>query len=285
MTETAVQIGRDKHLSGVVSLPPSGGAPATGVVLMNAGVIHRIGPHRFNVKLARRLAHQGFPVIRIDLTGLGDSAVPSNALPYETQSVADLQAAMDSLSALTGATSFLLAGICSGARNAWATALADERVRGIWMLDGHFLPTKKTPLHFWSRKVAHEGLWPLSRRLALRMVRQLRSRAGATAADPPPVPWDSAQARRRFLDELSRLVGRGVHPCFAYSGSNLRDYSYDNQLEDVFRGKVPAGSVTVHFMPEVDHTLTTLGGQATVAAQIEAFCMSLTENAATRPDR
>lgn len=280
MTEVAVQAGGHRHLSGVVSLPDPGSTTPLGIILMNAGVIHRVGPHRFNVKLARRLAGLGYPVLRLDLSGLGDSLAPPNGLPYEAQSVADLQSGMESLAAVSGATSFVLAGICSGARNAWATALVDERVRGVWMVDGFYLQTRKTPWHYWVRKAAHEGLWPLARRLVLRLPQQFANR-GKAADDASRIRRKTPDAEERFLGELSRLVRRGVRPCFVYSGSRLRQYSYESQLNDRLRGRVPAGAVTVHFMPEVDHTLTTLDGQAVVARQVEEFCKSITAGAMT----
>lgn len=275
MTESVVLLGSERHLSGVATLPATGARTSLGIVLMNAGVIHRVGPHRFNVKLARRLALQGHAVLRLDLSGLGDSGVPSRGLSYEAQSVADIQAAMDSLSAIAGVQTFVVAGLCSGARHAWETALVDQRVHGVWMMDGFFMPTWKTPAHYWSRRIAHERPWPFAKRLVSRLVRQFATRLKPSPAAVAPAWQDPAVARRRFVDDLSILATRGVRTCFAFSGSFLRDYSYEAQLEDVIQGSVPASLVQVHFMPEVDHTLTTLNAQRRTAAQLEAFCAGL----------
>ena len=103
--------------------------------MLNAGVIHRIGPHRFNVKLARALASQGAAVLRMDLSGQGDSGVHPQALPFQEQAIADLRAAMDHLQRICSVDRFVIAGICSGAFNGLATALVDERVAGLWMLE------------------------------------------------------------------------------------------------------------------------------------------------------
>src|ERR1044072_1198890 len=50
------------------------------IVFFNAGMIHRIGPNRIHVKLARKLSNEGYDVFRFDLGGQGDSI----ALPGHT---------------------------------------------------------------------------------------------------------------------------------------------------------------------------------------------------------
>jgi hypothetical protein len=72
MNEEAVLIGGS--LVGILSRPPAGVDPAMpGVLLLNAGRIHRVGPNRLYVAIARRLAAMGFAVCRFDLSGIGDS--------------------------------------------------------------------------------------------------------------------------------------------------------------------------------------------------------------------
>jgi hypothetical protein len=47
--------------------------PAVMFVLLNAGAVHRQGPFRLYVHLARRLAALGFSCVRFDQPGIGDS--------------------------------------------------------------------------------------------------------------------------------------------------------------------------------------------------------------------
>ena len=63
--EMVVRFGDAESLVGIVTLP-SAPTNSTAVVLLNAGVIHRVGPHRMNVQLARRLAARGFTALRFD---------------------------------------------------------------------------------------------------------------------------------------------------------------------------------------------------------------------------
>src|SRR5205823_3052307 len=54
--------------------------PRRAIVLLDAGATYRIGPNRLHVELARRLARDGDLVLRIDQSGIGDSA-PRDGAP------------------------------------------------------------------------------------------------------------------------------------------------------------------------------------------------------------
>jgi hypothetical protein len=54
--------------------------------MSNAGMLHRVGPYRLHVRLARDLARMGFSSLRVDLADTGDSPLRPG-LTY-TQSVA-----------------------------------------------------------------------------------------------------------------------------------------------------------------------------------------------------
>jgi pimeloyl-ACP methyl ester carboxylesterase len=101
------------------------------VILINTGSNHHVGPNRLHVNLARRLAGEGFHVLRMDISGVGDSLVRPGGREnhmYSACAPEDVQAAMDALSARTRASRFVLVGICSGAYVAFHTSLADRRV-------------------------------------------------------------------------------------------------------------------------------------------------------------
>jgi len=50
MKESGFRFGRARHLVGVVGLPASP-ADNVGVIVLNAGMVHRIGPFRLHVEL------------------------------------------------------------------------------------------------------------------------------------------------------------------------------------------------------------------------------------------
>ena len=114
MREEAVCLGENGSLVGVVTLPPAKPKSDIAFVLLNAGLIHRVGPKRLYVRLARALASLGFIVLRFDLSGLGDSDYRRDDLPEEESVRRDVRQAMDFLNQEKDVKGFVLMGICAG---------------------------------------------------------------------------------------------------------------------------------------------------------------------------
>jgi dienelactone hydrolase len=126
-----------RPLFGILTRPvaPRPGLPA--IVLVNAGCVPRFGPHRQYLPLARRWAALGFSVLRLDLSGIGDSPVGEGAeenVTYPPGALDDLGRALDWLEGEARAERFVLAGLCSGADIAF-TAGRDPRVAGLVMMN------------------------------------------------------------------------------------------------------------------------------------------------------
>jgi len=264
LNEVSFSFGAQRHLGATLTLPSDGHAPRMGVVLLNVGIIHRIGPHRFNTKLARALAQGGWATLRVDLSGQGDSGAPGDPLPFEQQAVADLQAAMDHFQRLCAVEQFVIAGICSGAYSGLAAALADRRVAGLWMLDGYAYPTARTRWNRYLHPLSETsprtfGSW--TRKLGRRAVRAIRP---VDSRSTTQEVWDfgrSAPSREVFGRDVQALVDRGVAVCFVYSGSMRWYFNYQDQLRDAFSEFDFVGRVRCEYLPQADHTATTLAAQ------------------------
>jgi pimeloyl-ACP methyl ester carboxylesterase len=137
MKEQVVTLGKFQSLIGVITEPDPAvkkmDLPA--VILLNAGLIHRVGPNRFYVRIARSLAEMGFTTLRLDLSGIGDSKVRPDNLPFEKSNVDDTRQAMDYLSEKMGFQKFLLMGHCGGGINSFKTAQEDTRVAGVVIIN------------------------------------------------------------------------------------------------------------------------------------------------------
>lgn len=272
MSEVSIAFGAERHLIGTLSLPPATGPAPCAVLLLNAGVIHRIGPHRFNVKLARALAQRGIPSLRFDLSGQGDSRLPAQAQSFERQAVEDLKIAMDHMQRLCGIDHFIIAGICSGAQNGLAVADEDPRVTGLWMLDPYIYPTRKT---HWIRyrMQLKTGWWRTVRSwvasLGQQVIERMRQYLRPRTDEPAVVDYGHrTPSRAAFAALLNRLSERGTRICLIYTGSMLWHFNYPEQLHDAFAGEPFLDRVRCEFIPDVDHTATLLRSQQRLIGQM-----------------
>ena len=118
MNEQVFRFGTGDQLLGVLKRPSSIDNELPIAIILNAGIVHRVGPFRLHVDLARVLANRGFSSLRMDLSGLGDSAIRTDVPEGTDRAMLDVRDAMDALEAELGADRFVPIGLCSGAYNA-----------------------------------------------------------------------------------------------------------------------------------------------------------------------
>ena len=236
MKEEIATFGRDCEMVGIVSRPPGATEPdkRPAILLLNVGILHRIGPFRLSVDLARKCADAGFLTMRFDLSGLGDSTVRHGSSQTRPPVQADVGEAMDFISARWGIQRFILWGLCTGAVNAHNTALVDERVCGLICLDGYAYPTARFTLNrYLPFLLSPLKLWKFLR------WRVTKSIAPNTLSDTDEMqdtfgwvlPPKSTVAR-----ELQALIERDVRLLYIFSGDSQtrRSYNYQGQFRDMF---------------------------------------------------
>lgn len=263
--EQAVRIGPHENLVGVLSVPDRIDPDRPSAVILNAGVLHRIGPHRLHVLLARRLAAAGLPALRLDLAGIGDSVAVEGARSFRESAVADTRVALDDLAARWGTRRFVVFGLCSGADNALAAAAADDRIAAIVILDPPTYRTPRSRLRKLRRRVealgpagtVRWGLEVAERRLRDRW-RALRAPAGGPDDAPsegretPPLPV--------YREQLRGLLRRGVKIFSIFSGGLGDRYNHVDQIFEYLpelRGQLERA-----YFPEANHMFTERDAQA-----------------------
>jgi alpha-beta hydrolase superfamily lysophospholipase len=295
MSEQAVVFGDADGLVGVVTDPPTADRsaveckPCPAVILFGAGFIHRVGPNRLNVKLARRLAARGFTVLRFDLAGFGDSAPTS--LPLAESAMRDTIAAMDFLAASRGAREFLLVGLCSGAACALYAAWRDRRVVGAALLNP---------------RPRHSGLFArLHQRCVVRKYRQLGlsdpasflqtvawkgslkkawriGRAAAGIARGGTNQDDGMQEIASVAAKLHAMAERGVRfLVVASEWDQAWDYVELIRAEAHFAPRLPE-EIAVHAVAGADHTFTLERLQQSLFAAIDDWSGTWTPALAQR---
>jgi alpha/beta superfamily hydrolase len=138
LAEHPVLLRSDPLLFGIVTIPPEGEVRRRGVVLLNSGGDHHIGPRRLYVSLAREWAKRGYVVLRMDLSGLGDSAAqpgqPVNEL-FPIGAIDDIRVAVEFIRRQHAVSDVTLTGICSGASHAVRAGMAGVQVNRLLLIN------------------------------------------------------------------------------------------------------------------------------------------------------
>ena len=260
MAEQTLILGAENHL--VATLTPANGGrtvpPRWVAVLSNAGVIPRIGPHRMNVRLARRFADMGIPSIRFDLSGLGDSLRSSSTLPIEQQWVADTRAAMDTAQAQFGCNRFFMVGFCSGAEVAHFAALEDRRLRAAVLWDWYSHTTLQSRLRAALYKLRRAGPQKVVHKLLAR-VWPAAHRSNAAVSETPESLAQVVQqvpSREEYTGRIQALVDDGVELLFAYSGGEPERFNHRGQFRGMFGGYAFVDKVAFTYLEISDHLVT-----------------------------
>ncbi|MGN6092287.1 MAG: alpha/beta fold hydrolase [Luteibacter jiangsuensis] len=253
MREEAHRFGRGRHLVGIAGVP-DGTSGETGVIVLNAGLVHRIGPFRLHVELTRHLNEAGYPTLRFDLSTLGDSGATGGGLTRAQQVCADLDDAMNLLKARAGCERFVLVGLCSGAQNAHIVAATDPRVSGAVFLDGYAYRTLGYKLRHYLPRLVDPSRW----------ARMLRRKPDASTDRPAsePVFAVAPAPREEVIADFTGMVERGMKLYLVYSGGISNYFNHARQFRECFGRVMSHPAVTTRYVAETDHTYILTGDRA-----------------------
>lgn len=276
MRERAVSFGSHRGLAGIVTEPDtSGEGPRRAVILSNVGMHSRIGPFRIWVDFARRLAQQGYYVLRFDLSGTGDSELRAGTLRDQELVDLDMAEASSWLADKLGIEQFVLVGLCSGVAGGHAMAARDPRVVAAIFIDGYAYRTSG----FYFRRYAIRYLQPERwARFARRRIAQLRrgpqARDESLKAAPrfytgltPPLP--------QFRADIRRMTSRGIPLLFIYTGEVQEWFNGRRQLFEMLGARFPRHGITVEYRGTADHLFESLGERERLLQRMCGWIQSL----------
>jgi hypothetical protein len=270
VSERACTFGSQGSLVGILCEPHGGSAPRLpGVLLLNAGLDHHVGPNRLNVDLARHLAGLGFTSLRFDLSGLGDSEPRRDQRSDEERAIADVAEAMDFLGELRGVSGFVVIALCSGVDPAHAVAVRDPRVRGAVFLNGYEYPTVRTlrrhRLLRACRALVPAGYVRLLRRWLRRGGPAEVGRSAIFARTYPPVA--------QFRGDLRAMLARGTELLFLYTRHHYDIVRIGQFTDMIGEPAVPRG-IEVDYWPALDHVLTPVAERRRAVDRIGAWALA-----------
>jgi pimeloyl-ACP methyl ester carboxylesterase len=135
--ERRVAFGEGASLRGVLCTPTGVSLGQNATLFVNAGGNHHTGWGRSTVHQARRLAAQGHASLRMDVAGVGDSVWFRQGVRraiYNEDQLADVSEAVSYLRS-QGLHRITVTGRCSGAWLAFHSALRDERIARIVLVN------------------------------------------------------------------------------------------------------------------------------------------------------
>jgi pimeloyl-ACP methyl ester carboxylesterase len=264
-----VVFGAERSMLGLLTKPSRRSAVSLPAILLpNAGLVHRVGPHRLNVRIARLLARHGFTSLRFDLKGFGDSGPRAEKLSFRKASLRDAREAMDFLKASLGIDRFIAIGLCSGADLSLALAAEDDRVAAALLIDSFAYVTRFYRLCRYSRWLIELAGWA---RLGKALLRQRRGGDADRSVDASRFEW-GMPPRKEVLRDVEGALARGARLGFVYSGDESF-YNYLVHFALAFRRHRATGRLSVQSFPEADHTFTMTHHQQSLLDYLERWTL------------
>jgi pimeloyl-ACP methyl ester carboxylesterase len=254
-TEQAILFGVDRSLVGILARPaqaePSG-APA--IVILNTGIVHRVGHHRMYVSMSRQLAGAGYTVLRFDFSGIGDSYQRVDRLTPLDASMADIKDAIDLLAKDHQQSRFILIGLCSGADHSVLYGHTDSRVVGMVLLDPSLPPTARFYFHYVAQRLCSLRNWVsvVTGRSGLvrLLLRQLRS--DASQHRPEALTLEELPFSPYLSQCYKQSIANGIKILAAFATISSRR-TYGRQMVDAFPAVSFKDLLQLEFFPDADH--------------------------------
>lgn len=260
IAEHVHRFGHAGHLVGIAGAPEALPGPV-GVVVLNAGMVHRVGPFRLHVELTRRLNAMGYATLRFDLSTLGDSTASTDARTRAEQVRGDVDDAMRLLAEHGGCRQFVLVGLCSGAQNVHTVARDDARVVGAIFLDGYAYRTIGYRVRRYLPRLLDPRHWPRPRRTPPKRAREAAEPVFAVA----PSPRDEVRA------DFAHMLDRGLKMFLIYSGGISSYFNHARQFRECFGRVMKRPGVSTAFLAECDHTYILTGDRDRLLGRIEQW--------------
>lgn len=250
-----------EQLLGIVAQPEQ--AESTGVLIIVGGPQYRGGSHRQFLLLSRALATAGYPAMRFDYRGMGDS---TGELRNFEAVESDIAAAVDAFMAASPELErIVLWGLCDAASASllYLHAHKDERLGGLVLLNPwvrseatlarahikHYYVQRLLQPEFWRKLLSGQvGIWRAVGGF-LGALHQARQPAGVGSPEGP-LPF-----QERMLRGLSGFHGATL---VILSGNDYtaKEFIESTRVSQAWTAVLGAANVAVKAVPDADHTFS-----------------------------
>lgn len=275
VVEAPIFVDDQQRLFGVLTRPAKAKPSGRSILLLNAGSIHHVGPNRLHVRLARTWAAEGHEVLRLDLTGLGESSRrrgQDENVVYSSFGVEDVVSAVEYVRR-RGASDIRPVGLCSGAYFAMKSATATKHVAGFVAINPlTFDKPPPGPTDYPRVRTAREtARYRRSMRDVEKWKKLLRGKVRVAAVASTvarhlgdrAVKYGRLLARRLDLPlagdvgaELMRMAERNIEQRFIFASEDPGKTLLDDEAGDAVRKLEAAGILRIDMIEGADHTFT-----------------------------
>ena len=258
-------------LAGILATPDV--AASTGVIVIVGGPQYRAGSHRQFVLLSRALAAAGYPVLRFDYRGMGDSEGQQRDFLAVG---ADIAAAIDALQAhMPWVKRVGLWGLCDGASAAllYCHETHDPRVGGLCLLNPWVRSetglAKTQVKYYYTQRLAQKEFWVklLSGKVAASAASGLmRSLKTAFSA---PASADGRKSGQSFQARMAQAWAQFKGPILLVLSGNdytAKEFLEHTAAETAWAAALSHPRLARHDCPGADHTFSRDGDRDTVEA-------------------
>ncbi|HNG60859.1 MAG TPA: hypothetical protein PKZ52_13630 [Cellvibrionaceae bacterium] len=269
-------MGPAPSLQGIICEPlPGAAASNTAMILLNSGVIHRVGSCRLSVLLARSVCTAANIVtVRFDFSGIGESDARRSALTADEVAVAEVIEVMNYLAQHKKIERFILYGLCSGAYASYRTALKDPRVIAIAQIDGYCYSSWKTYWHHFVPRLLSSARWAsvAKRLLGLKKTVSGAAVSGIEAKFFEVPNFGNFPPQAEVTEGLKQLVKRQVR--FFNLFCRGEHYNYADQYRDCFSSVKFGPLLELLYLPNASHILAEPEDRALVIERMTAWVKS-----------
>ena len=263
------------RLLGILHAPAERGRNV-GVLVVVGGPQYRVGSHRQFVLMAREFAAAGYPVLRFDHRGIGDS----DGAPRSFEALDDdVRAALDTLHAeFPGLRGSVIFGLCDAASAALMYCRRDTRVAGLILANpwvhSEAGAAKAYVKHYYGRRLLQGAFWRKVFSGEFDAAGSLRDLLAKLRASVSRSSAPRGSFRERMLEGLSAF---GAPVLLQVSGRDLTAAEFMDlcQSDDRWRAALERSNVVVRRYESADHTFAAAGAFRAAVADCTAWLDAL----------
>jgi pimeloyl-ACP methyl ester carboxylesterase len=257
ISEQAVLFGGRTSLVGIVTrVVSAASAVRPAILILNTGIIHRVGHHRMFVSMSRALAAVGYTVLRFDFSGIGDSDPRDDGLSPVDACMAEINEALDWLERDGKASRMILVGLCSGADHAVLYGHTDPRIVGLVLMDPSIPPTLRYYVHYIGQRLKQASSWfnlLSGRSRALRTLIRLKLHIAQPKWIARRHPLQNRVPRQTVEGHYQDSVDKGIEILAIFTEETTRQ-TYREQMIEALPNVTFGDRLRLEFFPGSDHT-------------------------------